>query len=132
MSEYYGGDYIYTVLNADSGVIAALGTTSNHPVFIARMVPSDRTERKTINCYRIDPFDASSEIFTSKWSIDCRADTEYNSQDIASAVCTALNRVHKTTDGKMYFGTISILSTIPPIDESDQYNTSVQLLIRRR
>jgi len=66
MSEYYGGDYIYSVLNADSGVISALGTSSNHPVFIAKKIPSDRTERKTINCYRLDPFDASLEYFVSK------------------------------------------------------------------
>jgi len=132
MSEYYGGDYIYAVLNADSGVIAALGTSSNHPVFIARMVPTDRTERKTINCYRLDPFDASSDLFISKWSIDCRGDTEYDSQGIADAVTTALNRVHKLNSGKTYFGTISILSTIPPVDDTDQYNTSVQLLIRRK
>jgi hypothetical protein len=132
MSEYYGGDYIYSVLNADSGVIASLGTSSNHPVFIAKIIPSDRTERKTINCYRLDPFDASLEYFVSKWSIDCRADDEYESQAIATAVTSALNRVHKIVSGETYFGTVSILSTIPPIDESDQYNTSVQLLIRRR
>lgn len=132
MSEYYGGDYLYTTLNADAGVIASLGTSSEHPIFNARLVPADRTERKTINMYRIDPFDASLEYFESRWSIDCRADSEYDSQSIAGAVTTALNRVHKLSVGKMYFGTISILSTIPPINESDQYNTSVQILIRRR
>jgi len=130
MSEYYGGDYLYAVLNADADVIAALGTTSNHPVFNARMVPTDRTERKTINMYRIDPYDASLEYFTAKWSIDCRGDAETDSQAIADAVTTALNREHKVTNGKTYYGTVSILSTIPPVDETDQYNTSVQILIR--
>ena len=131
MSEYYGGDYLYSVMNADAGIIAALGTSSNHPVFNARMVPSDRTERKTINFYRLDPFDATLEYFTSKWSIDCRADSEYDSQAIASAVTFALNRVHILVDGKTYFGTISILATIPPLNDADQYNTSVQIQIRR-
>jgi hypothetical protein len=132
MSEYYGGDYLYTVLNADAGVISSLGTTSNHPVFNARMVPMDRTERKTINMYRLDPYDASIEYFQSKWSIDCRGDTETDSHAIADAVTTALNRVHTLTTGIMYFGTVSILSTIPPANDTDQYNTSVQILIRRK
>jgi len=131
MSEYYGGDYLYTTLNSNAGVIAALGTTSNHPIFNARMVPPDRTERKTINMYRLDPFDATLEYFVSKWSIDCRADSEYDSQTLSEAVTTALNRVQIVYGGKTYFGTVSILSTIPPVDDTDQYNTSVQIQIRR-
>jgi hypothetical protein len=96
------------------------------------MVPMDRTERKTINMYRLDPYDASLEYFQSKWSIDCRGDTETDSHAIADAVTTALNRVHTLTTGIMYFGTVSILSTIPPANDTDQYNTSVQILIRRK
>jgi hypothetical protein len=138
MSEYYGGDYIYSVLNADSALNTLLGQytdetgVSGYPVFIAKIIPSDCPSRKTVNCYRLDPFDASLEYFISRWSIDCRADDEYESQAIATAVTSALNRVHKIVSGETYFGTVSILSTIPPIDDSDQYNTSVQLLIRRR
>lgn len=132
MSEYYGGDYLYSTLNTNAGVIAALGTTSNHPVFNARMVPMDCTVKKTINCYRIDPYDASIEYFQAKWSVDCRGDTETDSQAIADAVTSALNRSDVLVSGITYFGTVSILSTIPPVDETDQYNTSVQVSIRRK
>jgi len=138
MSEYFGGDYLHSTLIADTALQALLGQytdglgTLQYPIFNARMVPIDCTVKKTLNMYRLDPYDASLEYFESRWSIDCRGDTQTDSETIAESVMIALNRVHTLTTGKTYFGTVSILSTIPPADETDQYNTSVQVLIRRK
>jgi hypothetical protein len=129
VAELYGADYVYQTLSTDAGVLAILG---GEYVYCSRMVPKDVTARKTINAYSTLPCNPRSEYFESRWSIDCRADTQEESIDIATAVVDALNRKGKTVNGKNYFGVNEMVGTIPPVNDSDQYNTPVQVYIRRR
>ncbi len=126
--DYLGGDYIYSTLSGDSDITAEVGTS----IYNARMIPQTDDSAETINFYQAGTLNMTDEYFQLTWSIDCRAATDYTSQKIAGLVTTALNRVNTTVGGKDYFGTISILPTIPPADESDVYNTPVEIIVRRR
>ncbi|MDA3939821.1 MAG: hypothetical protein PF693_10990 [Spirochaetia bacterium] len=124
----YGGDYIYSVLSNDSAVTALIGTALHN----ARMIPETETGTDTINFYRLGTFDGTLEYFELDWSIDCRSESEYTAESIATAVTEALNRVDTTVGGKIYFGTITVLPIIPPADVADVYNVPVNLTVRRK
>ncbi len=126
--DYRGGEYIYSVLSNDTDVTDIVGTS----VYNARMVPQTDTSAETINCYQSGTYNAAEEFFQTTWSIDCRAGTEQESQELAQAVESALNRKSASVGGYLYFGTISILPTIQPADDADVYNTPVEIIARRR
>jgi len=128
MSEYLGGDYIYNVLSNDATVTGYVGTS----IYNARMVPDTDTSAETINFYMTGNFDAALEYGDFTWSIDCRSTEEAGALTIAIAVKDALNREHKSVSGYHYFGTVTILPVIPPVDNVDVYNMPVQLRVTRR
>lgn len=123
----YGGDYIYSILSNNSAVTAI--TTA---IYNSRLIPETETSTETINFYRTNSFNAALDYFDAIWSIDCRAKNEYEAYDLAEAVKNALNRKTSTVGGCIYFGTISILPVIPPIDETDVYNVPVEINLRRK
>lgn len=126
--DYKGGEYIYDVLSNESDVTDIVGSS----VYNARMTPKADTSAETINYYQSGTYAAADEVFQLTWSINCRAGTGYKSQELAHHVTEALNRVSTSVGGYRYFGTISILPTIPPADETDVFNTPVEIIVRRR
>lgn len=123
-----GADYISNILNNDSAITAIVSTS----IYNARVIPQTDTNNNTINFYRITPYSGGSEIFQVEWSIDCKSDIETISQEIADNVLNAFNRIFGNINSKTYYGVCDIINTIPPIDETDVYNTSVQLTLKRR
>lgn len=127
MSDTLGGDFIYSTLSSDSGVTAL--TTA---IYNGRMIPETETSETTINFYIVGPYDASLEYFLAGWSIDCRSPTSKGSLDLAVAVRDAMNRVKAVVGGYTYHGVIQIGGTVPPLDESDVFNTPVTITVRRK
>lgn len=126
--EYYGGDYIYTVLTNEAAVTDIVDTS----IYTARLVPETDDSSETINYYRTGNLDRSLNYFDILWSINCRGSTEKLSNQIAEAVGDALNRNFDTVSGKQYYSVVSVLPTIPPIDNADVYNTPVEINLRRK
>jgi len=129
MAEYYGGDYLYSVLSTDSGVTAI---TSADNIFNDTMVPETNTADNTINLYLVENFNAALEYFQSQWSVDCRAKKGYTALNLATAVVAAVNRVSSAVGGFTYFATAEILPVINPAYDADKFNCPVQVRVRRR
>lgn len=127
MSEFYGGDYIYSIISSNTDITDIVGDS----IYNARLVPSTDTSMETINFYRTSATDNSLNYLQAEWSIDCRSSSQTTAFNIALAVVDSLNRVYNTTGGQEYFGVTSLLPTIPPITDQDVFNVPVQLLVRR-
>lgn len=127
MSDTLGGDFIYTVLSGDSGV-----TDITSAIYNSRMVPETESGLTTVNFYLIGPYDASLPYFEARWSTDCRAPTSHESMALAVAVRDAINRQTAVVGGYTYHGIIEIGSALPPIDQTDVFNTPVTITVRRK
>lgn len=128
MSERYGADYIHSTLSNAAAVTAIVSAS----IYEGLKVPSTDSSTETINFYRTGPFNGGLEYFESRYSIDCRASDYLTSRNLASEAFTALNRDLDTVNSKRYFAVCSILATIPPVNETDVYNTPVEAYIRRK
>lgn len=128
MTERFGGDIIYSILSNDSSITTIVSTS----IYEDHIVPATDTTTETINFYKLNPFAGGADFFESRFSIDCRAADYNTSQTLAYNVFAALNREFATLSGKEYFFRCDILSTIPPVNETDVYNTPVQVYIRRK
>lgn len=128
MAERYGGDMIYTAIAAESAIIAIVGGS----IYEDLIIPSTDKSNDTINYYKPGGYGGRDEYFESRWSVDCRRDTYIGSRDLATLVFETLNREFTTVNGKYYFAVCDILSTIPPRDKTDVYNTPVSVYLRRK
>ena len=124
--DYNDGTALYQKLINDS-TITALTTA----IYRARIIPESESSLETVNIYPTS-FNGGLEYFQRDWSVDCRSENEYTSQSISTAVYNVFNRANFTYDGKTYYTVVSVLGTIPPIDDTDVYNTPVTVSLRRR
>lgn len=128
----FGADLIYTALNVtaitdllDSYV---MNSVSYKALFHDSIIPSYLTVKNSINYYLISPIIGGTEIEQYEYSINCRAETFNASLTMAYIVHTALNRIH----GVNSFKISSVLKTIPPVDETDVYNTPLTINLKKR
>lgn len=89
------------------------------------LLPSDFSGNKSINYYVSTSFNGGLEYKTIVWAVNCRAATYGESLTIAEAVYDNLNRLNKEHNALFAF----INPTIPPADETDNYNTIVEIRI---
>lgn len=127
MAERYGGDMIDEALRV-TAITSIVGTS----LYEGGKIPDTDTSEDTINYYRSGPYSGRLEYFESRWSVDCRRKTEKNSRDLATIAFGLLNRLNFTVDGKQYFAVCDILTTIPPINTTDVYNSPVSVYLRRK
>ena len=127
MAERYGGDAIYSALNV-TAITAIVGTS----IYEDLLVPASDNSEDIINYYKTGPYAGGIEYFESRWSVDCRRKSYVGSRDLATLVFNALNREFSTINGKYYFAVCDILTTIPPVNGTDTYNTPVSVYLRRR
>jgi len=80
----------------------------------------------TINFYRETSINGFLPHIEADYSINCRAYTQSDSEAIAAAVNTALNRM----SGQGYSIICTIEAAIPPADKTDNYNTRVTAKIK--
>ena len=125
---------IFTALNVSSVTSTIdryipLGETVSVPaLFNDVQVPEDCSELKTINFYQIGMIDLSLNYIQAEYSVNCRAATQGEVNNIADAVITAVNRVSFTD----FFTTCQVGAPIPPIDPTDVYNIPVQITFKKR
>ena len=125
-----GTKEIYTVLKADSGVLALVtnaGTVEkpNYRIAAATVEPKTwQVTESTITIYQSGA-DLLGEIYDVNHTVNCRASTETKAKNLARAVAAALHRV---TFSKMMFY-CSVEQVIPPADETDNFNNPVTVRV---
>jgi hypothetical protein len=79
----------------------------------------------TINHYQTGTIDGGKRVIDTTHSLSCRASTYTKAKDLANAAKEALNR-NRVNDS---FFVCSLLSVIPPADETDNFNAPVEVKI---
>lgn len=110
--------------------ITALLTDGASGIWYGNVIPDNTTESQdsTINYYRTAPINGGMEYMQTSYSINCRAGKIEDAEAIASAVHAKVNRY---SSGGYHFIS-SILSTIPPIDLTDNFNAPIEIISRAR
>lgn len=117
---------LYTALNVTDITDLLDSYNTGKALFSAKLIPEDFTGNKSINFYMSGVFNAALEYGRYLYSINCRSNNFYESKEIAIAVKDEINRRHYTNS----FMTASILETIPPMNDTDNYNTPVEAIIK--
>ena len=123
-----GQSEIYAALNvsAITSLLDKRTSTDTNPALIGDLVvPSAWTAKRTINFYLTSPVVYSDELPSYVYTVNCRAATQYQSQNIAATVASTLSR---RTLGNGYIKSKQ-LRTIPPADSTDTYNTPVEVTV---
>ncbi|MGD8305150.1 MAG: hypothetical protein PVF17_00720 [Ignavibacteria bacterium] len=122
----FGSDILYTALNVTNitDLLDSFGT--GKALFSDNLIPQSFTGDKSINFYMTSPFNCSMEYNDYRYTINCRASTYNESRTIAEAVKDEINRSKYANS----FMVVSILGTIPPQDDTDNYNTPVEARIK--
>jgi len=128
----YGSADLFTALNV-SAITDGLdnyvvGENTYKALFGSNVLPSDFTGNKSINFYMSMPFNAALDYEQYNYSANCRAGTYNESLTIAKSVIDEVNRKSYTN----YFITVLLLPTIKPLDDTDNYNTPLELTIQKR
>ena len=124
----FGSDLLYTAINV-TDITDLLDTVNSvKGLFNARLIPEFFTGDKVINFYMTSPFDGSVEYGNYRYNINCRAKTDGESRTIAMAVFTQINRA----DFSGYHINCSVLGTLPPLDDTDVFNTPISVIIKSR
>ena len=104
-----------------------IGSTSYPMIARGHLVPDAwGPQASTINYYTTSSIAGGIEYGAFSYTVNCRAATELRSQEIAQAIYTALNR-----DVQGSYGVVcSIMPSIPPMDETDNFNTIIEVTLR--
>ena len=124
----FNSNLMYDALN-DTSITSLLDTQdSTLGLFNSRAIPQFFTEFKTINFYLSSPINGALEWNQYFYSVNCRAKTDGESRAIAQAVFDHLNRA----DFSGYHTNCNVLGTIPPQDETDSFNTPIEVILKSR
>lgn len=123
----FGSDIIYSALNV-SAVTDTIDTYLSSPAIFDDVLQPSNFTGSGINYYLQDQFNAAEEYEDYTYIINCRADSYSQSQTIAAAVVDSINRTHYTDS----FITCQVLTTITPLDSTDNYNTPVTANLKKR
>ena len=115
---------IRNILKANAGVIAIIGTSDKVSIGIASP-PEWSLSDTTALIYQSGIRDATLEYYETEFTVDCRATTEPKSIALQDAVIEAINR--KSTSTGIF--KCSAYAVIPPVDESDNYNTPAAIRV---
>ena len=120
---------IYTALNK-SAITALVGKyKTKAAIFSDMLIPQDYSvTAASINFYYSAPYNAALDYSQLTYTINCRAYSMTESQALAQAVKTAINRV----SGSDYYISVNVLPTINPADDRDNYNSIVEAIIKKR
>lgn len=122
-----GSDDLYDALNV-SDITDLLGTyKTGKALFSDNRIPANCDVDATINFYMDAPW-RDTEYQEYRYTINCREKTYQKSRSIMDAVITEINRKAYSD----YYIFCSVLATIPPADDRDNYNTPIQAIIKKR
>ena len=119
---------IYNALNVSSVTSLLSAYKTGKALFSASLMPSDCTASSSVNFYLITPIDCALEYDLEYYSASCRAKTEGQSIALARAVIDAINL--KTTSN--YNIICKLNRTIPPADSTDNFNTPVEIRLKKK
>lgn len=124
----YGQSQLHTLLT--DSTITTLLTDGASGVWYDNVIPDETTgpQESTINYYRIAPVNGGMEYMQTSYSVNCRAESMADAEALATAVHAKVNRY---SSGGYHFIS-SVLSTIPPIDLTDNYNAPIEVISRAR
>jgi len=94
-------------------------------VLIPKDVPATYT---TINYYVSGTVDEGVDFYQAEWSINCRAESYSKSNILAQTVSNEINRI----SGDGFSSTVIFFPTISPADDTDNYNTPLQVTLKTR
>ena len=119
----YGQSQLHTLLSDAS--ITALLTDGASGIWYDYVIPDELTESQdsTINYYRIAPVNTAEVTMFTGYSINCRA----GSMAAAEAIATAVKDIVNPYYSGGYSFKVSVLSVIPPIDPTDNYNAPLDV-----
>ena len=120
----FNSGLMWTALNV-TGITSLIDTNG---LFDGRIIAQSFEGLKTINFYLSGPHSGSLEWNEYIYSVDCRAGTDAESRTIAEAVFNQLSRADFTD----YHTNASVLGTLPPADETDVFNTPVEIILKSR
>jgi len=124
----FGSDLLYTAINV-TDITDLLDTVDSvKGLFNARLIPEFFTGDNVINFYMTSPYSGNDEYNNYRYNINCRAKTDSESRAIAMAVFTQLNRA----DFIGYHTNIEVLGTLPPMDDTDVFNTPISVVLKSR
>ena len=127
----FAANQLQSMLNV-SAITSQLGTftigAATHPMLMnGHVMPASwGNQATTINYYLSANMDGSLEYGDYTYYINCRAATEPTSRVLAVSVFNQLNRLSRPGVGAV----CSIMPTLIPSDETDNYNTIVQVQFR--
>ncbi len=81
----------------------------------------------TVNFYRSSLFDGGSAIVDVVYTVNCRAYTMAEAEDLAEACFNALH-LQRTNNGNFF--NCNLLAVIPPAGSTDNYNAVVEVRAR--
>ena len=119
-----GEQNVYNLIRNNTTITALLDTYKTFPaVFKSVMVPQDyQGDTLTfINLYKSTPDNGGLAYRSYTVTINCRSRNESKSRALAETVRTELNR-----ESGSFYVRMDIGGTLPPIDETDCFNTIVE------
>jgi len=128
----FGSTDIYNALNV-SAITTGLdnyvvGETTYKALFDAVILPQDFTGQKSINFYMLTPRNFGLDYEIYRYIVNCRAATYNESRTIAQNVLNEINRESYTD----YYIVCSLVPTIKPVDDTDNYNTPIEIILKKR
>lgn len=128
-----GNDEIYTLLNvsAITSLLTSYGGISG--IFADNIIPNEfnsvsvKATDTTLNYYPAGAFSGALDYGDYAFNINCRAKTFYESRTLAETVHSNINRYSAS-----YNIVSTLLDTISPIDETDNYLTPIQITLKTR
>ena len=124
----FGSNRLFTALNipAVTGLLDVFGT--GHAIFPSTRIPESFTGTEVLNYYRTGSNQSGIGYNEYIYNVNCRSELEIDSITLMQTVISELNRT-PVIDGFMY---CQALQTIPPLDETDLYNTPVTVTIKSK
>jgi hypothetical protein len=119
---------LYTTLKDDSTFYNMLSSWGASKALVVGIVePIEWTiEDTTASIYTAVPVDKTSDYLSNDITVNCRAPTEGETKELASALIDALNIV-PFDGGRFYCITNGIIA---PEDENDSYNMPVTVTVK--
>jgi len=123
-----GRTRLYNALNV-AAITNLLDSYGGEPaIFSGTRIPESFSGDNVINFFRNGNVNNGIEYNEYPYLINCRAASDYESEELAQAVIDEINRA-AVTDGLVY---CELLATIPPADETDLYNTPITVIMKTR
>lgn len=125
------GTDIRAALAADGAVSAAVSKVNTTPCIVvdSKEPTAWPKDGAGLTIYQATPRNAAMEYTDEGWTVNCRAASYVSSQALAVLVVTALNR--KSINGISGRAYCQQLATLQPADSADNYNTPVEVRVKR-